>query len=135
MKHWYLPWSSGVDTNFEKLETVGLPTHNFQEPQVKFRSPNFFLQFDLHHQEKVAGVLYGLSGHNIAFTSYIINFHDDNVIIVKHWYLPWSTRSEARSNLCRCAVVYQAHSQPDFANFRGYTGIVAVNIFVLVYVS
>ena len=52
--------SAGVDTNFEKLETVGLPTHNFQEPQVKFRSPNFFLQFDLHHQEKAAGV------HNIA---------------------------------------------------------------------
>ena len=47
----------GVDTNFEKLETVGLPTHNFQEPQVKFRSPNLFLQFDLHHQEKAAGVL------------------------------------------------------------------------------
>ena len=46
----------GVDTNFEKLETVGLPTHNFKEPQVKFRSPNFFLQFDLHHQEKAAGM-------------------------------------------------------------------------------
>ena len=28
--------STGVDTNFEKLETVGLPTHNFQEPQIKF---------------------------------------------------------------------------------------------------
>ena len=46
----------GVDTNFEKLETVGLPTHNFQEPQVKFRRPNFFLQFYLHLQEKAAGV-------------------------------------------------------------------------------
>ena len=31
---------AGVDTNFEKLETVGLPTPNFQEPQVKFWSPN-----------------------------------------------------------------------------------------------
>ena len=51
------PVSAGVDTNFEKLETVGLPTHNFQEPQLKFRSPNLFLQFDLHHQEKAAGVL------------------------------------------------------------------------------
>ena len=47
---------AGVDTNFEKLETVGLPTHNFQEPQVKFWSPNFFLQFDLHHLEKAAGM-------------------------------------------------------------------------------
>ena len=34
----------GVDTNFEKLETVGLPTHNFQEPQVKFRSPNLTIR-------------------------------------------------------------------------------------------
>ena len=42
--------STGVDTNFEKLETVGLPTHNFQEPQVKFRSPNLFFTI----------------GHNIA---------------------------------------------------------------------
>ena len=41
---------------------MGLPTHNFQEPQVKFRSPNLFFQFDLHHQEKAAGV----SGHNIG---------------------------------------------------------------------
>ena len=53
----YFVDTAGVDTNFEKLETVGLPTHNFQEPQVKFRSPNLFLQFDVHHQEKAAGVL------------------------------------------------------------------------------
>ena len=51
------PPITGVDTNFEKLETMGLATHNFQRPQVKCRSPNLFLQFDLHHQEKAAGVL------------------------------------------------------------------------------
>ena len=60
----------GVDTNFEKLETVGLPKHNFQEPQVKFRSPNlFFLQFDLHHHfplGKSSWHAIGVSGHNIA---------------------------------------------------------------------
>ena len=49
---------TGVDTNFEKLETVGLPTHNFQEPQVKFRSPNFFY--------KLACSAIEVAGHNIA---------------------------------------------------------------------
>ena len=38
--------------------------------------------------------------------------------------------SEARFNLCRCAGDCQARSERDFANFRGYTGIVAVNLCV-----
>ena len=41
-------------------------------------------------------------------------------------------RSEARSNLCRCAVLYHARSELDFANFRGYTRIVAVNLCVCI---
>ena len=57
---------SGVDTNFEKLETVGLPTHNFQEPQVKFRSPNLFLTIRPAPPGKSSLRAIGVSGHNIA---------------------------------------------------------------------
>ena len=60
---------SGVDNNFEKLETVGFPTHNFQEPQVKFRSPNLFLTIRPAPPGKsswCAIVSIGVSGHNIA---------------------------------------------------------------------
>ena len=56
-------------------------------------------------------------------------------IITMTMLLLWNTsvspgRSEARSNLCRCAVLYHARSELDFANFREYTGIVAVNLCV-----
>ena len=61
-----VPSSSGVDTNFEKLETVGLPTHNFQEPQVKFRSPNLFLTIRPAPPGKNSWRAIGVSGHNLA---------------------------------------------------------------------
>ena len=57
---------AGVDTNFEKLETVGLPTHNFQEPQVKFRSPNLFFIIRPAPPGKSSWRAIGVSGHNIA---------------------------------------------------------------------
>ena len=57
---------AGVDTNFEKLETVGLPTHNFQEPQVKFRSPNLFFTIRPAPPGKSSWRAIGVSGHNIA---------------------------------------------------------------------
>ena len=62
-----LGYHTGVDTNFEKLETVGLPTHNFQEPQVKFRSPNFFYNSTCTTRKKqLACSAIEVSGHNIA---------------------------------------------------------------------
>ena len=60
------PPSTGVDTNFEKLATVGLPTYNFQEPQVKFRSPNLFLTIRPAPPGKSSWRAIGVSGHNIA---------------------------------------------------------------------
>ena len=57
--------STGVDTNFEKLETVGLPTHHFQEPQVKFRSPNLFFTIRPAPPGKSWRAI-GVSGHNIV---------------------------------------------------------------------
>ena len=58
---------TGVDTNFEKLETVGLPTHNFQQPQVKFRSHNlFFFTIRPAPPGKSSWHAIGVSGHNIA---------------------------------------------------------------------
>ena len=57
---------TGVNTNFEKLETLGLPTHNFQEPQVKFRSPNLFFTIRPAPPGKSSWRAMGVSGHNIA---------------------------------------------------------------------
>ena len=62
----FSPYRSGVDTNFEKLETVGLPTHNSQEPQVKFRSPNLFFTIRPAPPGKSSWRAIGVSGHNIA---------------------------------------------------------------------